>query len=514
MAVPALLREHGADPVKLLAEFGLEPADFEDPENRIGYSTVTQLLGRCTEVTRCTHFGLLVGQRAGTSALGAVGFLMQSSPTVRTALEILVRHLWVRSPSVTATLVEDNAFATLALTFQGTSLEGLVPYLDMGGAIICNIMRGLCGHQWQASEVRFAHRRPRNLAPFQRFFRAPLRFDTGETAVVFARGWMDRPLLSADPLLHTMMQQRVREQASLAHDDVSSQLRRILPSLVTTQGDSLAVASKRLGLAARTLNRRLAAEGTSYLQLREEARYTIARQLLASTHMPANEVADHLGYANASAFTRAFRKWSGKPPAEWRASKARRAARVSGSAFTAQPVRDRRREIDDALVGRLDVLDGRGHRIDLRRTTRFPDLRRDLDVTPQRLGRRRGLEIAVDDRHAVGAVIAGRVTGIGGLVGPAAARVATGTRGVPLLFGQAGGHDCIDLLRRDRGLDALASERLFLRHRPATRHRHGLSAVDLARKNIFERTALVDVRADADDQHPREGQVAGRSFLP
>jgi AraC-like DNA-binding protein len=142
---------------------------------------------------------------------------------------------------------------------------------------------------------------------------------------------MDKPLLSADPLLHTMMQQRVSEQASLAHDDVSSQLRRILPSLVTTHSDSLAVAAKRVGLATRTLNRRLAAEGTSYQQLREQARYTIARQLLAGTRMPANQVADHLGYANASAFTRAFRQWSGKAPAEWRASKARRAGRVSGS---------------------------------------------------------------------------------------------------------------------------------------------------------------------------------------
>ena len=333
MSVPALLRDYGADPVPLLAEFGLHPADFEDPENRIRYSTVTQLLSRCTEVTRCPHFGLLVGQRAGTSALGAVGFLMQSSPTVRTALEILVRHLWVHSPSVAATVVEDSSFATLDLTFQETGLEGLVPYLEMGNAIVCNIMRGLCGHHWQATEVRFAHGRPRNLMPYRQFFRAPLRFDTGETAVVFSRGWMDTPLLSADPLLHTMMEQRVSEQASLVHDDIASQLRRVLPSLVTGHGASLAVAAKRVGLTTRTLNRRLAAEGASYLQLREEARYTIARQLLAGTRMPANQVADRLGYANASAFTRAFRKWSGKAPAEWRAWAARRSTSVSGSAL-------------------------------------------------------------------------------------------------------------------------------------------------------------------------------------
>ena len=324
MAVPALLREQGVDPVPLLAEFGLEPADFEDPENRIRYSTVTQLLGRCAQVTRCPHFGLLVGQRAGTSALGAVGFLMQSSPTVRTALEILVRHLWVHSPGAAAGFVEDGAFTTLSLTINWTGLEGLEPYLELGTAVAFNIMRELCGHHWRAAEVRFAHGRPRNAAPYRQFFRAPLRFETGETALVFERDWLDKPLVSANPLLHAMMLHRVRDLSLQANEDLASQLRRMLPSLVTTRRDSLVVAAKRVGLATRTLNRRLAAEGTSYLKLREESRYAIARQLLKGTRMPANEIADRLGYAHASAFTRAFREWSGKAPAEWRASKARR----------------------------------------------------------------------------------------------------------------------------------------------------------------------------------------------
>jgi AraC-like DNA-binding protein len=336
MAVPALLREHGVDPVPVLAEFGLELPDYEDPENRIRYSTVTRLLNRCTEVTRCPHFGLLVGQRAGTSALGAVGFLMQSSPNVRTALEILVHHLWVHSPSAAAGLVEDGAYTTLSFTIDWTGLEGSEAYLDMAIAVAFNIMRGLCGHHWQSSEVRFAHGRPRSLTPFRRFFQAPLAFDTGETALVFQRDWLDAPLVSADPLLHAMMQQRVSELESLAHNDVASQLRRMLPSLITTYSDSLTVAARRIGLATRTLNRRLAAEGTSYLQLREQARYAIARQLLTGTSMPANQIADRLGYANASAFTRAFRQWSGAAPAQWRARTRRPRKRVPATTMAAR----------------------------------------------------------------------------------------------------------------------------------------------------------------------------------
>ena len=324
MALPALLKEHGLDPVPLLAEFGLEPADFDEPENTLPFATLGRLLGRCAEATRCPHFGLLVGQRAGISALGEVGFLMQSSPDVRTALEVGVRHLWVHNPSTTIELVEDGSFASLCYIILRPDLDYRDQLLDMAIAIEFNVMRALCGHHWQPSEARFAHARPRNVVPFRQFFQAPLVFDASETAVVFAGEWLDKPLPSADPLLHIMMQHRVSELQLQSREDLASQLRRMLPSLVTARSASIAVAAKRVGLAVRTLNRHLAAEGTSFMKLREETRYSIARQLLRGTSMPANQIADRLGYANASAFTRAFRQWSGVAPAQWRASKRRR----------------------------------------------------------------------------------------------------------------------------------------------------------------------------------------------
>ena len=115
-----------------------------------------------------------------------------------------------------------------------------------------------------------------------------------------------------------MMAQRVNEMESHSSEDLVSVLSRILPSLLEVHGASLAAVAEQAGLGERTLNRRLAAEGTSFMQLREEARHTLARQLLESTRMPANEIAVRLGYADASAFTRAFRRWTGMGPAQWR----------------------------------------------------------------------------------------------------------------------------------------------------------------------------------------------------
>jgi len=326
MAVPGLLREHGIEPAGLLAEFGVDVADYDEPENTIPLATLCRLLNRCTEVAGCPHFGLLVGQRAGMSALGAVGFLMQSSPDVRTALGIAERRLWVHNRSATIDLVEDGSFATLNYSILHPGIEDREQLLDMSIAIAANVLRSLCGHHWRPIEVRFAHAAPRNRAPFQQFFQAPLAFDAGETALVFAADWLDKLLPSADPLLHLMMEHRVSDIELQAGEDLASQLRRMLPALVTARSASLAIAAKRVGLTVRTLNRRLAAEGTSFMKLREEARYSIARQLLQGTRMPANQIADRLGYANASAFTSAFRRWSGMGPAQWRVSRTRRVA--------------------------------------------------------------------------------------------------------------------------------------------------------------------------------------------
>jgi AraC-like DNA-binding protein len=320
MLMPALLREKGVDPVPLLAEFWLRPADFAEPENTISVATRVRLLSRCAEVAQCPHFGLLLGQRAGISVFGAVGLLVQSATDVRSALQTAARYYRFHNPNAAAELVEHDSFASLSFTTLDPAAAGDEQLVDYAVAAMFNVMRSLCGHHWKPAEVHLARPRPRNVGPYRDFFHVPLVFDAAETSLVFAAHWLDQPLVSADPLLRLMMQHRIDELEVQSKETLAGRLRRVLPSLITTQGATLGTAAERLGLGPRTLNRRLAAEGTSFLRLRDEARYAIARHLLRGTRMPANLIADRLGYANASAFTSAFRRWSGVGPAKWRAA--------------------------------------------------------------------------------------------------------------------------------------------------------------------------------------------------
>jgi len=338
MTVPVLLQERGIDPAPLLAEFDLEPGHFLNPENKIPFREAGRLFARCAEISGCPHFGLLVGQRASFSSLGAVGFLMESSPDVRTALHDLSRHYGVHNPNSAVTVVEEKSFVVLRYTILQSDIEALEHILDFAMAIGLNLMQAMCGPDWHPIEVRFAHARPRDLAPYQ-LFRSVLRFDDGETALVFARHWMDQRPRGADPLLHMMMAHRVSDIEAHSSEDLAGQVRRMLPALVLEHTATLAVVAKHLELGLRTLNRRLAAGGTTFMHLREEASQAIACQLLESTRMPVTEIAGFLGYANPGAFTRAFCRWAGVPPTQWRASTHRRSLKrvdANGSTWRRQ----------------------------------------------------------------------------------------------------------------------------------------------------------------------------------
>ncbi|MDZ7652642.1 MAG: AraC family transcriptional regulator [Burkholderiaceae bacterium] len=330
MALLPLLRERAIDAAGVLAAFGYDVAFFDEPDNTLPFDVAARLLEHCAEVTRCDHFGLLVGQRGGLSVLGPVGFLMQSSPDVRSALVALGRYLHIHDRGAVIGLAERGGFAALSYTVMQAAGSGRGQVLDTALAIGFNLMRALCGSGWLPSEVQIAHRAPADRAPFRRFFGATVRFDADQSALLFPSHWLDRPIASADPLLHRMMEQRIRQLQTLGAEQLVDQLRRLLVAWVTEPSLSLERVAAQIGMNPRTLNRRLAVEGASFAQLRDEARREAACGLLRDTDTPAAEIANLLCYADAAAFSRAFKRWTGTAPAAWRtaARGTKRAARA------------------------------------------------------------------------------------------------------------------------------------------------------------------------------------------
>jgi AraC-like DNA-binding protein len=151
-----------------------------------------------------------------------------------------------------------------------------------------------------------------------RFFRAPVRFDEEEAALVFPAALLDERISGADAVHRRILKERIRDREATHDHGLTGELRRLLRSRMAKGNCSVSAVADSVALHRRTLNRRLRAEGTKFRRLAAETRFEIARQLLADTSVPMVQVAIALGYSEASAFTRAFKKWSGRTPSEWR----------------------------------------------------------------------------------------------------------------------------------------------------------------------------------------------------
>jgi AraC-like DNA-binding protein len=319
LGAPALLREFGVDAAAVLAELGMDPGTFDDPDQRIHYRAAAAFVQRCAEAAACPHFGLLLGQQTTLLSLGTLGELMRRSPTVGVALRSLVLHMHLQTRGGVPTLGTEGSNAMFGYAVYLRDVPAPRQAYDLALAYEFNILRDLCGPDWSPGEVSFSYARPKDTRPYRHFYKAPLRFDADHTVIAFKKTWLERRLPHHDVDLHRALQRDHARQLMLAPGDSAEQVRRALRTAVPSGRGSETEIAELLSIGVRTLRRQLAQQDTSFRRLLEDVRYEIARQLLAGSQLSTTEIAEVLAYANVSAFTRSFRRWTGSPPAAWRA---------------------------------------------------------------------------------------------------------------------------------------------------------------------------------------------------
>ena len=322
MSIPSILREHNCDPAPVLDSFGFKLNQFEDPDLELPYLPTSRLIARCVELTGCEHFGLLVGIRAEPSSLGLAGFMLQTAPDVGTALNSLLRHLELHDTGGGARLVTNGGATSLGYTIHVAGVSAAYQIYDQSMAIVCNIMRGLCGEDWNPDEVLLSRPPPHNPAPYRHFFKAPIRFNTAESAVIFPTRWLNYKLSTADHYLFDYL----KKQAARLHQSQTQELidhvHQFVRNTLIIHGCTASAAARHLGMHERTLNRRLQELGTNFRQEVNNVRYAMAKSFLSNSKATTAEIALALGYTDATAFSHAFKRWSSMSPAQWRTKNA------------------------------------------------------------------------------------------------------------------------------------------------------------------------------------------------
>ncbi|MEE4143552.1 MAG: AraC family transcriptional regulator [Halieaceae bacterium] len=319
MALPGLLREFGQDPQSVLAAVGLTPGLLAKPDTFVPFEKVDKLLQHCREVTGCEHFGLLAGQKVSLSYLGALGFAMKSAENVATALANLSRYRVLHDQSALITLEHRGKLVYLRYLVTQSAVTAPDQVYDYAVAVGCSLLRELCGPAWKPSRLMLRRERPVEVAPYDKFYRCPIIFDSDWAGMEFQSRWLNIAPAGADPMLYRHMLREIRELDHAAVDvgaDPISSLRLLLATQHCNQGEAAAL----LGINTRTLRRQLMSAGTTFRAELETAKFARARAMLEVSGLSALEIADKLGYADLSAFSHAFKRWSGVSPAHWRGS--------------------------------------------------------------------------------------------------------------------------------------------------------------------------------------------------
>jgi AraC-like DNA-binding protein len=323
LAAVAVVRDFGLDPAAILTEAGWSSELLKDPDNIVPFSALGRLIEVAAARTACPHFGLLLGQKAGSSVIGTLGFASRHAPNVRSALLLLSQRLAHHDRGGVVIFAEEGTEATLGYRVLDPKVPACTHITTASLAIGFQLMKALCGSSWRPLETNFALHRPVDVKPYHNLFGDSVRFDAGETAFSFAAHWLDCKVVGADPELQRVLLRVIGDGETKISKkrDLRDEVRGVLIGMIGHEGVNLAAVASTFRLSNRTLHRRLAALGTSFQDLLDEVRCEKACQLLENTTLPVAQVALTLGYSEVSAFTRSFKRRLACGPAAWRASR-------------------------------------------------------------------------------------------------------------------------------------------------------------------------------------------------
>ena len=317
--LPPILESFGVACEPILKSAKLSRAELDDPMRSAPFADLDRLVGLCVRETGCAHFGLLLGQHVNIQTFGVAGRVARNAPSVGAALNDLAAYFVLHDNGGSINVSIHEGSVTFSYGVHVTGLRNGDQVYDMAVAAMVNVLRQLCGSTWRPDAVLLPRRRPANIRPYRDYFLAPLRFDSILAAIVFPEHCLTRPIVDADPLLRTLLAENASTAIARRDPVMHGDVRKTIRLLLLTRQCSRAEVARRLGLHERALGRRLQASGTTFQRLLDDTREEIARQLLCDTDIPAARVATALGYRDATVFTRAFTRWTGHTPSEFRA---------------------------------------------------------------------------------------------------------------------------------------------------------------------------------------------------
>jgi AraC-like DNA-binding protein len=314
------LRSIGVGPDGWPKDGGVSDACFAEPGGLLSYGEFRQLVLAAIAAAKEPALGLFVGARLVASTHGMVGTAAVSAGTVRQALDVVEQFSRLRSSLIT--ISRDITALEVRLVFSEVLPLGDIqrPVFEAVVLSIKNILDDITMGAAEVREVAFPFAKPEYAVVARDLFGCPVRYGQDWAGFSAPTEVLDLPVRRADPTAFeeaARICQRELDRIS-AEESTGARVRRLL--LADQNGfPSLAVTARLLHMSPRTLHRRLVDEGTSYRELLESVRHTLAIQHVRSGRFSMEEIAYRLGYSDLANFRRAFKRWESVPPSAFRA---------------------------------------------------------------------------------------------------------------------------------------------------------------------------------------------------
>jgi AraC-like DNA-binding protein len=314
----AALRSRGVDTGALLGRAGLSLDALADPNRRHPLEVTTRLWRLSVDATGDPAFGIEVARHTTYQTFHALGFSLATSATLREALERVVRFFAIVTDAADMRLHDAPGVVRFTVHLR-ESADPADEAVDAFVAAAVRLCRTLAGRAFAPLAVELRRAAPADPAPFLRYFRVPVTFGAPLDALTIDRAVTETRLLTANAEVARANDAVIADHlARLESARITPRVRRSIEEHLPQGEPEPAAVARRLGLSQRSLQRRLAEEGTTFASLLDETRRTLAQGYLDEGRYSVSEVTYLLGFAGVSSFSRAFKRWTGSSPSAYR----------------------------------------------------------------------------------------------------------------------------------------------------------------------------------------------------
>jgi AraC-like DNA-binding protein len=302
-----------------MRRIGMDPERLLDLNHRYFQEQVTSLWIASVEATGDPDFGLKVARHIRPSTFHIVGYAMACSATLKRAAERFARSARLISDAASVEFTREERGYRVRVDLNTAGRQPIYQTID-------TILAGfLMLSEWIASvpiipiEVTFRHSPPADDKAYREIFRCPIRFGEATNSILFRPDDLHRPVPSANEELAMVLDEMTSHYLALRFATRFAHKVRDVLAIQLANGEPTKPETARiLNMTPRTLLRRLRDENTTFQEILDHLREELAYEYLNHDDWGIDQIAERLGFASSSSFSRAFVRWTGQRPSDWR----------------------------------------------------------------------------------------------------------------------------------------------------------------------------------------------------